>query len=237
MPDRPLLLMVQVSCAQEHLEPLNLWYNSHLPNLLRIPGYLWAQRYVGVDDRTRFTTLYGVRSTHDLPTMLQWHGPELHPIAGREYAGWQKLQGLTGLLGNVYEQIMGTPLRDPLLLFDRPLSVVTAEPDPAHEEEWNHWYSESHVPNLLKVPGYVMAARFRAIDHPALAEFSTAPRYLALYECESEEAIASLQAGERMNAEARAEFESFERSWLRYTRNSGWGFYKPISRHFKWMEG
>ncbi len=53
MPDRQLLLMVQVTCAQEHLDAFNLWYNSHLPNLLRIPGYLWAQRYVCLDDMDR----------------------------------------------------------------------------------------------------------------------------------------------------------------------------------------
>ena len=45
MPSNQLLLVVQATCAAEHLESFNLWYNSHLPNLLRIPGYLWAQRY------------------------------------------------------------------------------------------------------------------------------------------------------------------------------------------------
>jgi hypothetical protein len=30
--------MVQLTCADEHLDPFNTWYNSHLPDLLRIPG-------------------------------------------------------------------------------------------------------------------------------------------------------------------------------------------------------
>ena len=47
--------MVQMTCAREHLEPFTFWYNSHLPNLLRIPGYQWAQRYVNLDGGTRFT--------------------------------------------------------------------------------------------------------------------------------------------------------------------------------------
>ena len=96
-----LLLMVQVTCAPEHLEPFNLWYNSHLPNLLRIPGYLWAngvgpalaQRYMGMEDPSRFVALYGVRSEDDLPNLLDWDGPDLHPIAKAEFADWQKLQG------------------------------------------------------------------------------------------------------------------------------------------------
>jgi len=49
MPDKQLLLMVQATCASEHLDAFTTWYNSHLPNLLRIPGYLWAQRYMGLD--------------------------------------------------------------------------------------------------------------------------------------------------------------------------------------------
>ena len=96
MPDNQLLLMVQATCAPEHLERFTTWYNSHLPNLLRIPGYLWAQRYVGLDEDSRFTALYGISSQEDLSNLLQWDGPNLHPIAASEVANWQKLEGLTG---------------------------------------------------------------------------------------------------------------------------------------------
>ena len=65
MAEKNLLLMVQLSCDQEHLGPFTLWYNSHLPNLLRIPGYQWAQRYVNLDEDARFTALYGVLDSAD----------------------------------------------------------------------------------------------------------------------------------------------------------------------------
>ena len=169
MPSNQLLLMVQVTCAPDHLDAFNTWYNSHLPNLLRIPGYLWAQRYLSLDERNRFTALYGIRSPDDLLNLVQWDGTDLDPIAAREYAGWQKLQGLSQRLGNVYEQISVSPLRELLLLSDRPLSIVAADVDPGQEAQWNQWYTESHVPNLLKVPGYVLSGRFRVLDHPALA--------------------------------------------------------------------
>ena len=237
MPSRQLLLLVRVTCAPDHLEAFNSWYNSHLPNLLRIPGYLWAQRYLGLDEENRFTALYGVRSPDDLPTILQRDGPHADPIAVNEYAGWQKLQGLSRRMANVYEQISGSPLRDPLLLFDRPLSIVTADVDPEQEAEWDRWYTESHVPNLLKVPGYVMAGRFRVLDHPALAGFNTGPKYLALYELENEEAIVSLRHGENQHPEARAELERWQTTGLPHASNFGWGFHRLISKHFKWPEG
>ena len=237
MPQGPFLLMVQSVCPPEHSETFTLWYNNHLPNLLRIPGYLWAQRYVGMHDGSRFVALYGVRSKEDLPNLLEWDGLHLHPIAKADYDACPRLPGISFEVQNVYEQIMGTPLRDPFLRSDRPLSVVTAEPDPAHEKAWEHWYTESHVPNLLKIPGYVMAGRFRAVEHPAIEKFNTGPRYLALYECESEEAVESLRDGARMSPKAQEEFKIFRRDWLPHTRNLSWGFYKLISKHFKWTDG
>ena len=236
MPDNQLLLMVQATCAREHLEPFTTWYNSHLPNLLRIPGYLWAQRYMSLDEENCFTALYGIRSQNDLSNLLQWDGPELHPIAASEFANWQKLKGLTGRVGNVYEQISGSPLRDPLLLSDRPLSIVTADVDPAHEAQWDRWYTQTHVPNLLRVPGYVLAGRFRVLDHPALASFNTGPKYLALYECENEEVLNTLRLTEEMHPEAQAELKRWQEYGAVHARNFGWGFHRLISKHFKWRE-
>ena len=236
MPGGPLLLIVQATCATQCLEAFNLWYNSHLPNLLRIPGYLWAQRYVCLDDRNRFMAIYGVRSYDDLPSLVHWDGPDLHPIAKAEFAGSQGLQGISLRVANFYEQISGSPLRDPLLLSDRPLGTVTTDVDPAHEREWNRWYDESHVPNLLVVPGRVMAGRFRTLAGPATDKFNTGPRYLTLYECESEEMIPSLRPGPQMGPEARAEFQRAEAMAKPHMYNYGSGYYKLISKHFKWME-
>ena len=83
MAEIDLLLMVQLSCGREHLGPFTLWYNSHLPNLLRIPGYQWAQRYINLDDDleggARFTALYGVRGAGDLASLLEFGGPGTSP--------------------------------------------------------------------------------------------------------------------------------------------------------------
>ena len=236
MADGQLLLMVQMTCAKEHLEPFTLWYNSHLPNLLRIPGYQWAQRYVNLDGNNRFTALYGIRSADDLPSMLQFGGPGLHPIAASEFSVFSTLEGMSDHVANVYEQVSGAPLRDPLLLSDLPLSIVSADVDPAHEAEWDHWYTESHLPGVLNVPGYARGARFRILDHPALASFNTGPRYLAIYECDSEEILPTLIPGDRIHPEAQAELDRWQAYGAVHARNFGWGFYRAISKHFKWTD-
>jgi len=222
--------MVQITCADDHLDAFNTWYNSHLPNLLRIPGLTWAQRYINLEKSepgaTRFTALYGIRDAEDFPSLLDRTGSsEFHPIAASEFGAFSQLDGISGHVANVYEQINGSPLRAPLLESDRPLSIITAGGDPEHETEWDNWYTESHVPNLLKIPGYVMACRFRVLEHPALAGFNSAPKYLAIYEVENEDVLPTLRPGAAMHPAARAELDR----WVSYggihARDFGWGFY------------
>jgi len=112
----------------------------HLPNRLRIPGLTWAQRYINLEESeggaTRFTALYRIRHASDFPSILDRNGsPDFHPIAASEFAAFSQLDGMSGHVANVYEQINGTPLRPPLLESDRPISIVTAGVDPEHETE------------------------------------------------------------------------------------------------------
>ena len=45
------------------------------------------------------------------------------------------------------------------------------------EDEFNHWYNEEHLPELLAIPGVLNAARYEAV--------SSGPKHLACYELES----------------------------------------------------
>ena len=78
-----------------------------------------------------------------------------------------------------------------------------------------------------------MAARFRVVEHQSIVQFNTGPRYLALYECDDEQAVESLRDGPNMLPEARDELEIFQRNWLPQTKRVTWGFYKMISKHYK----
>jgi hypothetical protein len=58
--------------------------------------------------------------------------------------------------------------------------VVMTSPVEGRESEYNLWYNEQHLGDVLKVPGVVSAQRFE------LCEGGTAnQRYLALYEIET----------------------------------------------------
>ena len=43
------------------------------------------------------------------------------------------------------------------------LMMVWVDVPSEHEDEFNHWYNEEHLPELLGVPGVLNAARYEAV--------------------------------------------------------------------------
>jgi hypothetical protein len=66
------------------------------------------------------------------------------------------------------------------------------------EEEWNRWYDEVHVPEMVDCPGWVSGERYVTEDE------SGKRHYISLYELEGPEALKS------------EEFEA-RRGWREYT--------------------
>ncbi|HEX5583011.1 hypothetical protein [Gaiella sp.] len=79
--------------------------------------------------------------------------------------------------------------------------VFSRMPDHVDEGEFNHWY-DAHLDEILSIPGFVSAQRFRlepvVVDEDAGVRY----RYLALYELEGDveqilAAMAELNLGSR----------------------------------------
>lgn len=62
--------------------------------------------------------------------------------------------------------------------------LVTMQPPPAFEEEFNAWYDTEHVPERLAVPGIETALRYINLG-------GGAPRYLAMYDLAAPEVMQS----------------------------------------------
>jgi hypothetical protein len=60
------------------------------------------------------------------------------------------------------------------------LLMVYCDVAAEHEDEFNRWYNEEHIPERLAIPGVLNAARYKAVEG--------GPTYLACYELESAEA-------------------------------------------------
>lgn len=61
--------------------------------------------------------------------------------------------------------------------------LVMMQPPPAFEDEFNAWYDSEHVPERLAVPGFLTGLRYVCLDGH--------PKYLAMYDLESYEVLAS----------------------------------------------
>lgn len=76
--------------------------------------------------------------------------------------------------------------------------VVFTEPREGREDEYNRWYDEVHLGDVLGVEGFVAAQRFRLADAQIGGDGAEAPaRYLAIYEIEAPDLEAAL---EKLNA-------------------------------------
>src|SRR4051812_30828434 len=72
----------------------------------------------------------------------------------------------------------------------RGIFMVYVDIDAQHVQEFNKWYNEEHLPELLSVPGILSAARYEAVKG--------GPQYLACYELDSVAVMRTRIVGEQI---------------------------------------
>jgi hypothetical protein len=63
--------------------------------------------------------------------------------------------------------------------------VVLANAVEGQDDEFNKWYDDRHLPDVLAVKGFVAAQRFKLANTDPAQEFTH--RYLSLYEVETDD--------------------------------------------------
>jgi len=70
--------------------------------------------------------------------------------------------------------------------------VVLTNASGGRDSEFNEWYNNQHIPDVLKIPGFVAAQRFSLAG--AQMGGATSPwRYLALYELDTDDLAGALK--------------------------------------------
>lgn len=72
--------------------------------------------------------------------------------------------------------------------------LAFTNPTIGREEEYNKWYDEQHLADVINVPGFVSARRFRL--SPGQFQFNTKTpehKFLALYEIETDDIVKVLK--------------------------------------------
>ncbi len=155
-------------------EEFNTWYNEeHIPERINeVQGFIAARRYLCVDGHPTYLAVYEMEE----PSVIQ--SDAYKEISSRESEGTLKLRPhFLNTVRNIYQEIFeaGTPpQQDAEYLLAVRLGIA-----PEHDELFNAWYDEEHVPALVGVEGVHCARRFKAVEG--------APPYLALYDMDSPE--------------------------------------------------
>jgi hypothetical protein len=82
---------------------------------------------------------------------------------------------------------------------DRSLYLVFSNPVEDREDEYNRWYNEVHLADVLRVPGVVSAARYEFLP-TSYGEATAAPtehRYVAIYEFDRDPEDVLAEMGKR----------------------------------------
>jgi hypothetical protein len=67
------------------------------------------------------------------------------------------------------------------------LVVETNCTDPSKEKEFDHWYNNTHIPDVLSTPGVLSAARY---ENPGHGEKQG--KFVALYDVETEDILQTM---------------------------------------------
>jgi hypothetical protein len=150
------------------------WYDlEHVPERLRIPGFLNAERWIDVKDPKIAV------ATYDLETVGVLQSAPYVAIADANSSPWTKRTAKfrKGLMRYEGEQLFprdkGAPKDAAALL------LIAMNVAPEHEAEFNEWYNTEHIPALGGVRGTLSARRYRGTG--------ATQRYAALYRLASSE--------------------------------------------------
>ncbi len=146
-----------------HVEDeFNAWYNTeHLPELLSLPGFLDAARYVAYKGTPKYLAVYELASADALKSaeFQKWRA---NP------SPWSRRISPTVIGKNVTraigQQIFPASVEMPERGMAPALQIGRMSVPESADREWNEWYNGEYVPGYRKVPGVIYARRFRVVE-------------------------------------------------------------------------
>ena len=161
-------LIAAMNMARAAEDEFHDWYDTeHLPERVRVPGFLVCQRWIGTQDRKISV------ATYDLDGVAVLTSPAYQAIGGQNLSPWSKrvTAQVERLLRFEGDQILPGDQLPPDKAEGLLLNAMNIAPE--LEAEFNEWYDKEHIPALSAVPGVLCARRFRGT--------SGNRKYVALY--------------------------------------------------------
>ena len=150
------ILIAAMNFADVAEDEFHDWYDhEHVPERLRVPGFLNAQRWLGSADPKISVALY------DLDEVGVLHSPAYLAVGGANGSPWTKrVTGRTKPIMRLEgEQILPGDALAPEGA--AALLLIAMNVAPEQERDFNEWYNTEHLPQLGSVPGVLRARRYR----------------------------------------------------------------------------
>ena len=176
----PGLLLALVDVPPEIEADFNRWYDTeHIPERLAVPGFRAARRYRSVEPGGPYPSYYEetprYQALYELDSVAVLDSPAYKRLGEKLSDDSKRLvPQFKNLHRGVYEEILPDPRGrgEPAEVGGLLLVGLTVPPE--HDEEFNAWYDNEHIPYLGAVPGVLRARRFAPVDG--------SKQYLAVYE-------------------------------------------------------
>lgn len=164
----------------------NDWYdNMHLPDALSSPGIVRARRFQAPefrDGRAKYLAMYEIVTDDIDETMRRRLAARAEEVKqGRASVNRPNLS--FSLWRDVmWQQLAERKAPGNAAGKERWLSLVEDNCDPLREDEFNAWYDDVRLPEVLATPGFVGARRCRIKDFR-----DGRGKYVAIYEIETDD--------------------------------------------------
>jgi hypothetical protein len=156
MADAMGLLVAGMNYTAVGADEFNAWYDTeHVPERLRVKGFINAQRWLGADDPMISIATYDLES----PAVLRT--PAYTAIAGANLSPWS--QRVIARIARIcrLEAVQTVPGRLAAPADAQGMLMFAMNVAPEADAEYNAWYNEEHLPALAAIPGCLCARRFK----------------------------------------------------------------------------
>ena len=153
-----LLAAMDFSAAPE--DEFHDWYDlEHVPERLRVPGFLNGDRWIGANDPKISV------ATYDLDAIGVLQSPGYQAIGGENLSPWSKrvTSRVERLMRFEGDQVLPGDQLPPDNAGGFLLNAMNVEA--AAEAEFNEWYNTEHIPALAAVPGGTIERVETDADH------------------------------------------------------------------------
>ena len=164
------LLLAAFDFSTAHEDEFHAWYDhEHLPERLRVPGFLNAERWIDEANPKNHV------ATYDLEHANVLRSPAYRSVSDNPTPWTRRVTGMARrIMRYEGEQLLPGDAVAPDGAGALLLASMNIGPDA--EAEFTNWYNTEHLPQLAAVPGVLSARRYQAVSDTVSER-----RYVALY--------------------------------------------------------